>query len=459
MREREATMARAVPGSSREAEDIPAGYKRTEVGVIPEDWETVPIGCLADVVRGASPRPIDSPVWFDERSEVGWLRISDVTAAGKYLMNTLQNLSSAGVSNSRLVKSGSVVMSICATVGRPIITRKSVCIHDGFVVFEGLQAEQDYFYYVLADLEANWTKYGQIGSQMNLNTELVNSTPIPLPPPPEQRAIAEALSDVDGLLQALNALIAKKQAAKQAAMQQLLTGKARLPGFVGEWETKRLGEFASIRNQKILPSDVLGDTACVDLDHIGQGDGRLLGYSAARDSTSTKYRFFAGDVLLGRLRSYLRKYWHANQDGICTTEIWPLMVDARQADSGFLYAVVQSDRFIGTASVSYGTHMPRSDWDVVKNFEVALPPLLEQRAIAIVLSDMDAEIAALEQRRDKTRMMKQGMMQQLLTGRVRLVRTGAGSTRGMPRNPRRKRDLTGKVHPGTAIPRSGREAS
>jgi type I restriction enzyme S subunit len=159
----------------------------------------------------------------------------------------------------------------------------------------------------------------------------------------------------------------------------------------------------------------------VELEHIGQGNGRLLEVSTARNSTSSKYRFFNGDVLFGRLRSYLRKFWHADRDGICTTEIWPLMVDASQADSGFLYSIVQSDRFVEAASISYGTHMPRADWNVMKNFEVCLPPLPEQRAIATVLSDMDAELAALERRRDKIKQIKQGMMQQLLTGRIRLV--------------------------------------
>ena len=242
-----------------------------------------------------------------------------------------------------------------------------------------------------------------------------------LPQVQEQRAIAEVLSDVDGLLNALEALIVKKRAIKQATMQQLLTGRARLPGFSGAWETKRLGEIAPIRNHKTLPASVNPDTLCVELDHIEQGSGQLLEYAIARNSTSSKYHFFAGDVLFGRLRPYLRKFWHADRNGICTTEIWPLMANRDQIDSGFLYAIVQSDPFIAAASISYGTHMPRADWNVMRNFEICLPEAREQLAIASVLSDMDAEIAALEQRREKTRAIKQGMMQQLLTGRVRLI--------------------------------------
>ena len=229
------------------------------------------------------------------------------------------------------------------------------------------------------------------------------------------------LPDGDGLITSLDTLIEKKRAIKQAAMQQLLTGRTRLPGFEEEWETKRLGDIASIRNQKVLPSNVEPDLPCVELEHIGQGDGHLLGYSTAKYSISAKYCFFAGDVLFGRLRSYLRKFWLADWNGICTTEIWPLMVKEKEAVSGFLFAIVQSDQFIELANISYGTHMPRADWDVVSDLEILIPCIEEQTAIATVLSDMEAEIAALERRREKAMQIKQGMMQQLLTGKVRLV--------------------------------------
>ena len=199
-----------------------------------------------------------------------------------------------------------------------------------------------------------------------------------------------------------------------------VSGRTQLPEFGDHWETKRLGEIASIRNRKILPSDVAPDTFCVELDRIGQGDGRLLAHSTARHSTASKYRFSAGDILFGRLRSYLRKFWYADRDGICTTEIWPLMVDPVQADSNFLYFIVQSDRFIGAASISYGTHMPRTDWEVMQNFEIHLPPVQEQRAIAEALLDVDGLLGALETLIAKKRAIHQAAMQQLLTGRTRL---------------------------------------
>ena len=264
-------------------------------------------------------------------------------------------------------------------------------------------------------------RLGQGDAVVHINVRNLAQIEIELPPPDEQQSIANALLDIDGLLGGLEALIAKKQAIKQAAVQQLLTGKTRLPGFKEEWMKNDFGMIASIRNEKIQPSNVDDGTPCVELDHIGRANGKLLGYAGALDSTSTKFRFYCGDVLFGRLRPYLRKFWHADRDGICTTEIWPLMVDPQQADGTFVHAIVQSDRFIDAASISYGTHMPRADWAVIRNLEINLPQICEQRAIAEVFSDMDAEIAALERRRDKTRAIKQGMMEQLLTGRVRLV--------------------------------------
>jgi type I restriction enzyme S subunit len=261
----------------------------------------------------------------------------------------------------------------------------------------------------------------QASALTNINQSIADAIPIPLPPLPEQRVIAEALGDVDAMLGALGKLIAKKRDLKQAAMQQLLTGQTRLPGFSGVWEVKRFGEIASPRTERIDPRRGHLQDFCVELEHIGQGSGQLVGSGAMDEHSSLKSVFRAGDVLFGKLRAYLRKYWLADRDGVCSTEIWALVAQRQMVTPKFLFRVVQVEGFLEAATTAYGTHMPRSDWNVVENYEVALPCVDEQTAIATVLSDMDAEIAALEQRLAKTRALKQGMMQELLTGRTRLV--------------------------------------
>lgn len=192
-------------------------------------WEDKKLGKLATIQRGASPRPIDDPIWFEQNSNIGWVRISDVTKSGMYLYETQQKLSEKGVSKSRPVEKNNLIMSICATVGRPVITKIDVCIHDGFVVFQNLEAEKKYLYYFLQYIERNWSKHGQTGSQMNLNTGLINSTKISIPKDrQEQKAIASILSDMDNEISQLEQKLEKAKQIKQGVMQALLTGRIRL---------------------------------------------------------------------------------------------------------------------------------------------------------------------------------------------------------------------------------------
>ena len=190
------------------------------------------------------------------------------------------------------------------------------------------------------------------------NGKVLSNVRISVPPTTEQQAIAEVLSDVDSLIGSLSSLIAKKRVIKQAVAYQLLSGENRLPGFSGKWKAKRLGEIAFVRNDKALPSSLSSGTLSIELDDMEQGTGRLLNTSPLGSSASPRYRFFSGDVLFGRLRPYLRKFWHADRDGVCTTEIWPLRVECAQAATGFLYETVQTHQFISVAGISYGTHMP-----------------------------------------------------------------------------------------------------
>jgi type I restriction enzyme S subunit len=146
-----------------------------------------------------------------------------------FLRETSQRLSQLGVQNSRPVARGSLIMSICATVGRPIITEIDTCIHDGFVVLDSLRANKYFLYYVLKSIESTWFRHGQTGSQMNLNTALINRTEITLPiSAEEQERIAEVLLDMDAEIAALEAKAVKARRIRQGMMQNLLTGKIRL---------------------------------------------------------------------------------------------------------------------------------------------------------------------------------------------------------------------------------------
>ena len=184
-------------------------------------WEIKKLGDVCEIKRGASPRPISDHKWFDVNSQIGWVRISDVTKSNKYLEKTEQYLSNAGISKSRLVKKGNMIMSICATIGKPIYTNFDVCIHDGFVVFENLTLDKEFLYYYLDFIQLNWYKYGQPGIQINLNSEIVNNESVVVPIIEEQIKIAQFLSKLDEKVNLENELLTQYQNQKKYLLQTL----------------------------------------------------------------------------------------------------------------------------------------------------------------------------------------------------------------------------------------------
>ena len=185
-----------------------------------------------------------------------------------------------------------------------------------------------------------------------------------------------------------------------------------------DWDIVEFEEICQIRKQKVNPLFQSGEF-CVELEHLEPETGLLLGNTVTKPNSSIKTVFQNGDVLFGKLRAYLRKYWLANQDGVCSTEIWAF-VATNKAINPFLFYVVQTEQFIKAASEAYGTHMPRSDWNVVKNYLLPLPPLPEQTAIATALSDTDALISSLQKLIAKKKAIKLSAMQNLLNGEIRL---------------------------------------
>ncbi len=410
--------------------EVKPGYKQTEVGVIPEEWAAGRVSSLlsSGPKNGYSGRSgkyaRGTPTLSLSATTSGQMVLNEETV--KHLEETLEEQSDIWLKTGDVLVQRSNTLDLVGTTAIYEGPCGAYAYPDLMMRMRFRAPETAHWFWRYANSAGGRRYFGSVaagstGTMPKLSGEKLRSMPLPLPPLLEQRAIAAALSDADALLGGLDRLIAKKRDLKQAAMQQLLTGQTRLPGFSGAWSELEFGEIASIRNAKVVASSVPSGTQCVELESIGgEGSGRLL-MSTDATGMSSKYSFKKGDVLFGRLRAYLRKYWLATFDGICSSEIWPLIARDSHLCGAFLHLLVQTDDFVNAAGVSYGTHMPRSDWTVLKKLVVRLPPAPEQAAIASVLSDMDAELVALEARRDKTRDLKQAMMQELLTGRTRLV--------------------------------------
>ena len=408
--------------------ELKPGYKMTEVGVIPEDWEVKILGDCAAIYRGGSPRPIENYLTTSDNG-YNWIKIGDVQQNEKFIYKTAEKIIKEGVTRSRFVHTGDFLLSNSMSFGRPYILKIDGCIHDGWLVIQNYQSSFDtnFLYYLLCseDILKQYRIKAAGSGVLNLNKELVASIEVILPSIPEQQAIAAALSDVDELLSSLDRLIAKKKDIRLATMQELLTGKKRLPGFREKWIEKSVAELSELENKRIVPSKTPHCHICIELEHIASKTGRLCGLSDGKLISSIKLYFDKQNILFGRLRAYLQKFWYAECSGACSTEIWVFKTKKDFVIPKFFYYAIQTKHFIEASSITYGTHMPRSDWNIVKNVVLSLPSsLAEQQAIASVLSDMDAEIEALEARREKVRNIKTGMMQELLTGKTRLISAG-----------------------------------
>ena len=260
-----------------------------------------------------------------------------------------------------------------------------------------------------------------------VNRNDLHELEVTLPPLLEQRAIATALSDVDTLIRSLDQLIAKKRSLKQAAMQQLLTGRRRLPGFEGDWEVRRLGDVVEIVNGGTPKTSIAeywdsGIAWCTPTD-ITATNGKYLSETARTISAlglaNCSARLLPPGALLLCSRATLGEVKIA-AGAVCTNQGFKSLICGDSVNNEFLYYKLLTMRPQMVEKAIGSTFLEISKKDVAL-LEIPLPPPCEQTAIATILSDMDAEIAALVRRRDKTRALKQGMMQELLTGRKRLV--------------------------------------
>ena len=399
--------------SANEATAVPPGYKQTEVGVIPEDWEVKPLAGLAAILHG-----------FGFQSKY-------FATFGKYRLTTPGHFHEAGgfrdvgdkqkfydgpLPDGYLLREGDLIVAMTEQAAgllgsAALVPGSGSYLHNqrlGKLRMLSPDLSTRFLYRIF-----NSPLYRAKVRETAAGTKVKHTSPtklleiiVPLPPTKaEQRAIAEALSDMDKLLGSLEKLTAKKRAIKQAAMQQLLTGKTRLPGFSGEWETRRLGNIAPLQRGFDLPTSQIrpGSYAVVYSNGVLHHHERAMvngpGVVTGRSGTIGKVHFIEKD------------YWPHN------TALWVTSFCGN--DPKFIYYLYTH---IGLTRFLSGSGVPTLNRNDVHQHLASCPPLPEQRAIATVLSDMDADIAALERRLDKTRAIKQGMMQKLLTGRVRLVK-------------------------------------
>jgi type I restriction enzyme, S subunit len=432
--------------------EVRPGFKLTEAGLIPEDWDAKPAKRLGTPVRGGSPRPAGDPRYFNG-SYIPWLTVSALTNIPEsqlVVRETATSLTEAGSLLSRILNPGTLIIANSgATLGVAKILGIKCCANDGIAAL--LNIGKDVSSRYLAHFINTKTNYlrevvATGNGQPNLNTKLIGAFAIPLPPTKaEQEAIAEALGDADALIESLEKLIAKKRYLKQGAMQQLLTGNKRLPDFeikpgykqteVGvipeDWSIVRASDACSRIQDGTHFSPRLGGSDHLYITSRNIRHGFLDISTAGRIDSAQHQAIYRrcdvqkGDVLLtkdGANTGNAALNTLDEEFSLLSSVAFLRFHDSKYCPAYFLQQILTSRGQRQIKDAMAGNAITRLTLEKIKKLSFPAPPTKsEQVAIASILSEMDAEIVALEGKLAKARQLNQGMMQELLAGRTRLI--------------------------------------
>lgn len=425
--------------------ELKARYKQTEVGVIPEEWEVDHLGRFWSVTdcKHVTAKFIANgyPLASIKEVQSRFVDLNDCKQTTQQFYNLL-------IEGGRKPKVGDIILSRNATVGEvaqvaewhpPFAMGQDVCLLRKKLP----EFSTNYLHAVFqSPIVLNQLSDLMVGSTFKrANVLQIRNLTVPMPVSSEQEAIAEALSDADALIESLDQLIAKKRQLKQGAMQELLTGKRRLPGFSGEWEVKTLDDLFTFGGGFSASRDQLSMDGHCYL-HYGDIHGAIKTYVDARADYQNIPKL---DVPLKRVspNSLLKDgdvvFVDASEDDDGTSRHVVIVNKENVPFISGLHTIVAKSKTDELAHeyrqycfqtpairqqflfYAVGTKVSGISKTNIPKLLLPIPSVPEQTAIATVLSDMDAELAELETRLAKARQLKQGMMQELLTGRIRLL--------------------------------------
>ena len=412
---------------------VKPGYKQTEIGIIPEDWEVVSVSRYGDVVGGGTPSTAYSDYW---NGTIAWCTPTDITGTkGRTIAHTSRYITELGLNNSAavLLPVGTVLLCTRATIGEARITTIPITTNQGFKNIVPKDGSALFLYYLLQTKKKEMLEKAIGSTFLELSKKELCSIPVQFPSKPEQDRIAEALSDIDDLISSLEKLIEKKKAIKQGAMQQLLTGKIRLPGFIEEWKEVKLKKRCIISrggSPRPIQDYLTDDSDGIHWIKIGDVDPADKYIVSTREkikpSGAEKSRsVFKGDLILSNSMSFGRPYL-LKING-CIHDGWLAIQEYQDAfDVDFLYYALCAEYIYQQyVQMAAGSSVKNLNKEKVGNLVIRYPEdKKEQKAIAAILSDMDDELEVLNKRFSKAQDIKLGMMQQLLTGQIRLIEKG-----------------------------------
>ena len=405
-------------GRRQNMEEIKKGYKMTDVGVIPEDWEVKKLKEECQLVNGRAYKR-------EELLNSGKYKVLRV---GNFFSNESWYYSNLELPPKMYCHKGDLLYAWSCTYGARIWDEDNTIFHYHIwkITFDSA-VEKKYLYYILNNDVEQQMKSSQGGTMSHITKSFLEERLFSFPSLKEQTTIATVLSDIDSFISALSKKIEKKKAIKQGLMQQLLTGKKRLPGFSGEWKERKLEECAKLFYGYLFTPDLYSSVGLYKVITIANvQEGKFSPYECNYVNMSNihinDYQYLhRGDLLISMT---------GNLGRVCLVDIEGCVMNYRvgkllpvKIDKYYLYHTINNKKFIETMTLKgKGAAQLNISKDDILSYKILVPPTrLEQTAIANILSDCDKEISSLESKLDKYKELKQGMMQQLLTGKIRLI--------------------------------------
>jgi type I restriction enzyme S subunit len=406
----------------------------------PKGWRVQQLSDLANVVRGSSPRPAGDPRFFDG-NYLPWITVAELTKDdGRHLWSTKSALTLEGANHTRIIEEGTLLLTNSgATLGVPKITKVRAGANDGIAAFLNLTEDRDFMYFALQSR----TRFFREGlapgvGQPNLNTELIGSVVLPLPPLPEQRKIADILSTWDEALTQLDALIEAQERRKKALMQQLLTGRRRLKGFdkskgktasdrfgtyPADWKRIRLGEITREVPTKNAEGTKLPVLSCTKHHGLVLSE-EYFGKRVYAEDTSGYRVVQRGEFAYAtnHIEEGSIGYQNLCEAGL-VSPIYTVFKTTDAVDDSYLFRVLKSPLLIHFYQINTSASVDRRGslrYDEFSRIHIWLPGIEEQKAIAKVFDTADQQLTLLRTQRTALDQQKRGLMQRLLTGKVRV---------------------------------------
>lgn len=396
----------------------------------PGDWGERSIGDFVHVGRGASPRPIEAFLTSGVDG-VNWIKIGDAPRYGKYITQTAEKITQSGAARSVRVNAGDFILSNSMSFGRPYILNIGGCIHDGWLRLYDYQdsVDKEFLYYVLSSEETKkqYVTFAAGSGVQNLNKAVVKKVVVHLPSIPEQKRIARAISEMDDHIDNLAELIEKKKAIRDGALEDLISGRTRLAGYTNGWRKTTIGACAEIfqggtpstTNSRFWGGNVIwvtpGEITRLPTMYIDDSERKITEEGVQNSSANL---LPVGTILLCT-RATIGDLAIA-KNPMTTNQGFKNLVCNPGVDNIFFAYLLRTLKPT-MLSLAIGTTFLEISKKNLSSIEISIPDYPEQKAIANVLTAMDDEIKALEDERDKMLQIREGAMDDLLTGRVRLT--------------------------------------